>query len=177
MENALRNDFGYLRKPVTRGDDPLELNTLKLQLAANTHARFLEAYFDGSLGDDLRRLFGLTAGLCAPGERIDRLDAELAAALATSEARALRARSERARSLYLEVAPSDPRAVAFCAGVEEHDRRFLAELKLRMREGILVFEELEARSVELGGERLLASLLGIPDLVRRYCAGFEDVPA
>ena len=169
MENALRNDYGYLRKPVTRGDDPLELNALKLQLVANTHARFLEAYFDGALGEDLRRLYALTIGLCAPGERGDRLDRELASALATPEAAAVRERAAAAGSLYLEVAPSDPRAAAFCAAVEEHDRAFLAELKLVVRDGIRVFEELEARAADDGGEQLLEVLLAVPEVVRRYC--------
>jgi sulfite reductase (NADPH) flavoprotein alpha-component len=80
MENALR-------APLTVGDDPEEINALKVQYAANTHARFLEAYLDGATGDDLHRLFSLTVGLCAPGEPVDGLRRELAAVLDTPEAR------------------------------------------------------------------------------------------
>ena len=75
-----------------------------------------------------------------------------------------------AGSLYLELAPSDPRAAAFCAAVEEHDRRFLAELKLVLRRGMRVFEKLVARAADEGGEQLLEVLLAVPDVVSRYCA-------
>jgi hypothetical protein len=180
MENALRNDFGYLRGVLTAGDEPLELSPLKVQYAANTHARFLEAYFDCSLGPDVRRLSCLTIGLCAPDVRVDRLDRELAAAPATREAKVMRAFSDRARSLYLEVSGRDParnpealeRARRCCALVEAHDRRFLAELKLAVGEGVRVFEELEATAAEQGGNRLVASLMGIPGVARRYCSRF-----
>jgi hypothetical protein len=172
MENALRNDYGYLRRALTAGDDPSELNALKVQLAANTHQRFLEAYFDGSLGADLRRLFALTVGLCAADEPVDRLGRELEAAVQTAPGRATRELSERARSLYRRVDAGDERAVAFCASVQRHDARFLAELKLAARDGILVFEELEAATAEQGGDRLLASLLGTVEIARRYCAEF-----
>jgi ferredoxin-NADP reductase len=172
MENALRNDFSYLRGAITAGDDPLELNALKLQLAANTHARFLEAYFDGSLGLDLRRLFALTVGVCAPDEPIDRLERELEAALRTAEARSTREVSERARSLYRRIDAGDARAAAFCAAVPRHDQRFLAELKRVVREGILAFEELEAAAAEEGGERLVGSLLATVEVVHRYCMAF-----
>jgi ferredoxin-NADP reductase len=174
MENALRNDYGYLRRALTAGDDPLELNPLKIQLAANTHARFLEAYFDGSLGPELSRLFALTAGLCAPAERVDRLDGELAAAQETVQAHTTRELAERARSLYRRMDGADPRAEAFCASAPRHDARFLAELKLAVREGILVFEELESAAAEQGGERLVGALLGIPEVARRYCERFAD---
>jgi ferredoxin-NADP reductase/cytochrome b involved in lipid metabolism len=174
MENALRNDYGYLRGALTAGDDPFELNALKVQLAANTHARFLEAYFDGSLGADIRRLFALTVGLCAPAEPLDRLGRELEAALQTAQGRATRELSERARSLYRRVDAGDERAAAFCASVPRHDARFLAELKLAVREGILVFEELGAATAEEGGERLVGSLLGTVEVARRYCTGFLD---
>jgi ferredoxin-NADP reductase len=185
MENALRNDFGYLRGALTAGDEPLELSPLKVQYAANTHLRFLEAYFDGALGPDLARLFCLTIGLCAPDVRVDRLDRELASALATREAKVTRAFSDRARSLYLEVSGRDrarnpevwERARRFCALVEEHDRRFLAELKLAVGEGVRVFEELEATAAERGGNRLVASLMGIPGVARRYCSRFAGVVA
>jgi sulfite reductase (NADPH) flavoprotein alpha-component len=174
MENALRNDYGYLGGALTAGDDPRELNQLKLQLAANTHARFLEAYFEGSLGLELRRLFALTVGLCAPAERGDRLDRELAAALGTAQADATRELSGQARSLYRRVDAADPRATAFCSLVPARDAHFLAELKLALREGILVFEELESAAAEQGGERLVASLLALPDVARHYCERFAD---
>jgi sulfite reductase alpha subunit-like flavoprotein len=181
MENALRNDFRYLRSALTSGDEAQELNPLKVQYAANTHLRFLEAYFDGSLGADLERLFGLTVGLCAPGDRIDRVGRELARALEAPEAAAMRSFSERARTLYLDVSGRDRRASRaweearrLCSRVEEVDRGFLAEMKRVVRDGLRVFEEFEAAAIEQGAETLIASLLGIPDVARRYCTRFTE---
>jgi sulfite reductase alpha subunit-like flavoprotein len=178
MENALRNDFGYLSAPLTQGDAARELNPLKIQLVANTHVRFLEAYFDGVLGSDLGRLFALTVGACAPHEPVDRLGQEIAAALDTADAKRMRAASAAALFLYEEVRGVDPlptaeawdRARRFCAIVEERDQRFLSEVKHVAREGVQVFEELQASAVGLGGDRLVGCLDALPALVRRYCS-------
>jgi cytochrome b involved in lipid metabolism len=174
MENALRNDFRFLREPLTAGDEPGELNALKVQLAANTHQRFLEAYYDGALGADLQRLFGLTVELCAPDERADRLQRELAGV----DDRAVRAGAERARTLYLDVAGRHPPPEAweparrFCELVEEADRAFLAELKLVVREGVRLFERHEAETLERGAGTLVGVLLDCPEVARRYCRRF-----
>jgi sulfite reductase (NADPH) flavoprotein alpha-component len=178
MQNALRNDFGYLSAPLTPGDAAHELNPLKVQLVANTHLRFLEAYFDGVLGPDLRRLFALTVGACAPREPVDRIGREVAAVLDTVDAKRMRSASEAARFLYEEVKGVDPvptteaweRAQRFCAIVEERDQRFLSDVKHVVRAGVRVFEELEAGTVDRGGERLVACLDAVPPLVRQYCS-------
>jgi hypothetical protein len=154
---------------------------LKVQYAANTHVRFLEAYFDVALGADLQRLFGLTVGLCAPGERIDRVSRELTSALETPEARATRSLSERARTFYLDVNGRDRRAPQpwdtarrFCTHIEALDRTFLAEMKQVVREGVRVFEEFEAAAIEEGAETLIASLLELPEVARRYRTKFTE---
>jgi ferredoxin-NADP reductase/cytochrome b involved in lipid metabolism len=175
MENALRNDFRYLQAALTEGDDPAEINRVKVQYAANTHARFLEAYLDGSTGDDLHRLFSLTVGLCAPDEPVHRLRRQLDALRETPEARAMRDFSERARLLYVEADPEQGRR--FCALVQEHDRRFLAELKLAVREGVRVFEELEAAAIDEGASRIVAALDAVPDVVSAYFKRFTDAQA
>ena len=173
MENASRHDFSYLRRPLTTDDDPAELNTLKLQYTGNTHARFVEAYFDGTLGDELRRLFALTAGLCAPHERTDRLGRDLAQVFAGPDARRFRELSSGVRSAYRTLAADDPRAAQLCSLLEEHDGRFLRELKLTLRDGMLVFEELEDRAAADGGDRLVSCLMRVPGVARRYCKGLS----
>jgi ferredoxin-NADP reductase len=184
MENALRNDFRYLGSPVTSGDEAHDLTPLKVQYAANTHVRFLEAYFDGALGADVQTLFGLTVGLCAPGERIDRVSRELTGALDTPEARAMRSLSERARTFYLDVNGRAGRAPEawdtarrFCTSIEAVDRSFLAEMKQVVRRGVCVFEEFEAAAIEEGADTLIATLLEIPEVARRYCTKFTETLA
>src|SRR5207247_1830859 len=114
-------------------------------------------------------------GLCAQHEPVDRIHREVAAALATPDARFVREFSDRARLLYLELPGELERARSFCALVEEHDRRYLAELKLAVREGVRVFEELEAATIDEGAERLVAAVTSIPGIVDGYCTRFAEV--
>src|SRR5207247_11439893 len=121
-----------------------------VKFAAWRHVRVLEAYLAGSADEELERLYGRTVGLCAQHEPVDRMRREVAAALATPDARFVREFSDRARLLYLELPGELERARSFCALVEEHDRRYLAEVKLAVREAVRVFEELEAATIDEG---------------------------
>ena len=170
MENALRNDRSYLGKPLTAGSDPEEPSPLKLQLLGRTHRRFLDGYFSGSLGEDLQRLFALTVGLTLPDERVDRLQAELDEVAESADAHTLRAFSDRADTLYRGGTPEE--IARLRAAVEQDDACFLAELKQAVRGGVRVFEELEAETLDRGGDRLLDALTSIVDAARRYHAGF-----
>jgi hypothetical protein len=71
--------------------------------------------------------------------------------------------------------PDAARARPRCYSHAAHDGTFLAELKLVVRDGIRVFEELEARAADEGGEQLLEALLAVPEVVRRYCAAGSRV--
>lgn len=51
---------------------------------------------------------------------------------------------------------------------EAEDKRYLRELKSILREGIIVFESLERDSARTGGDRLLAALRAIPQLLAAY---------
>jgi hypothetical protein len=93
----------------------------------------------------------------------------------------MRSLSERARTFYLDVNCRDRRAPEawdtvrrFCTHAEAVDRAFLAEMKQVVREGARVFEEFEAAAIEKGAAKLIASLLELPDVARRYCTKFTE---
>src|SRR6185295_9713318 len=100
MANALSNDWGYLDAALTRGDDPGDLNALKVQFGANTHQRFLATYYDAALGDDLSDLWAATRGLCSPPDFDRSLRRPVEAARTTAEAVAVRRFSDRMGTLY-----------------------------------------------------------------------------
>jgi sulfite reductase alpha subunit-like flavoprotein len=182
MSNALANDWGYMTSAMTRGDDPETLNALKVQFASNTHRRFLSSYYEAALGEDLLYLWALTTGLCAPTDFRQNLGGAIELASRTPEATMVRRFSEEMRTAYQHVAgdPASiddalwPRLRAMCALLERHDRSFLATMRSLVRDGVMVFEELEDRTIADGGDRLVAVLERIPGVVRTHNKAFVD---
>ncbi len=58
--------------------------------------------------------------------------------------------------------------VSWCDMLELEDRRLLRELKLAIREGVQVFEELQQDTIRAGGQRLLTPLRRIPVLLQNF---------
>jgi sulfite reductase (NADPH) flavoprotein alpha-component len=182
MSNALANDWGYMSGALTRGDDPEALNALKVQYASNTHRRYMSQYYETALGDDLRRLWALTTGLCAAPDFSRSLMSAIDEASASEHAEVARRFTEHMRTLYLDVA-GDPAEVddalwerlrTLCASVEAHDLSFLHQMRSIIRSGIMVFEELERDTVGRGGEKLVAVLDQVPVLVRAHQEAFVE---
>ena len=180
MSNALDNDWGYLSRVVTREKDPDELNALKVQFASNTHERFLRTYYEAAIGDDLLDLWALTRGLCAPPGFARSLHAAITEAEASPAADLVRRFSDDFMTAYREVS-GDPEAVDesqwrsfrdLIAVVRRLDTAFLGEAREIVRSGVIVFEELEARTIADGGERLIATLDRVPQLVRGWHGEF-----
>jgi sulfite reductase (NADPH) flavoprotein alpha-component len=180
MGNALNNDWGYMSRPLTRDDDPDSLTALKLQCAANTHQRFLINYYDAALGDDVLNLWALTRSLCAPPDFARSLHAAITAATETTDAETLRRFSHEMLTLYKRI-DGDAGTAAdatllklrrLCRFVERQDKAFLAEMREIARTGVIVFEKLESRTKSDGGDRLIATLDRVPDVVRRWHADF-----
>ncbi len=178
MENALTSDFEVLRKTTTRGETADELTPLKIQIAAETHRRFLEGYLDDLLGDDLQRLWAVTTGLCATAEHIRRLQRERADIESLPAARLTRQCAgvmQQMINRMLSTNETEGRTFeqlrGLCALVEMQDRQLLSNLKMLLRQGVMTFEEHEERTVELGGQTLIETLRRVPVIVREYYAG------
>lgn len=188
MSNAFENDWGYLTKRLTRYEvDPTELNAQKVQFASNTHARFLLNYYEAARGEDILNLWALTRGLCAPPDFARSLHAAISEAESTPEADTVRRFSEQMKTLYHQVngdlgsVPVSQWAslrtlIGFVAGI---DRAFLDEAREIIRQGVIIFEKLEARTSSEGGEDLIAVLDRMPKLIRRwhhdFVAGLEEI--
>ena len=179
MENALGSDFGVSRKATTRGEEPATLTPLKVQIVAETHRRFLSAYLDDLIGGDLGHLWAISTGFGAPGEDVRRLDQTLAAHASTPNAALTRSCADVIDDLNerLVAATAPDAALSQCLGtlcslVERHDRRFLARLKLTVREGVILFETHQDQTGNLAGRQLVEILERVPTIVREY---FDEV--
>jgi sulfite reductase (NADPH) flavoprotein alpha-component len=181
MENALANDFSFLDRATTRSEEPGDLTPLKLQLVADVHARFLAVYLDGLTGDDLQMLWAITSGACGPDQDIRQLRQEIAAVNGSDDARIVRSFAESMQTMIGDLATGTGTAGDagdeleklrdMCSVLEDWDRRFLREIKMALREGTMVFEEFEGDAVQAGQERLMASILRIPRILRYYYTG------
>ena len=176
MENALAGDFRFRDRVLTREPDNAELSPLKTLLLIESHQRFLAYYFVGAFGEDLQKLWAITTGLCAPRESVQRLQQEIDAVNASPEARVVRESPELLKRIHRRLlgpetgsdVAAQARIQAVCLQAEQEDKRFLAEMKSVIRDGVKVFEEHGAGAVGAGRERLLESLRRVPGVLERY---------
>ena len=178
MENALATDYGVQKKVTTLGEDPLQLTPLKTQIATETHRRFISGYLDDLLGDDLQHLWAISTGLCAPAEDVRRLRQELDAIELLPAARLTRQCADIMQQLIDRMLAADgtdgrtfEQLRGLCALVDMQDRQCLSNLKLLLRQGVMLFEEHEEQTVTAGGRALVETLLRVPAIVREYYAG------
>jgi cytochrome b involved in lipid metabolism len=178
MQNAFRNDLGYLSLPLVRGDDPAIPSPLRMQLVANSHLRFLRTYFDGVLrSDELQELWAATIGLAFPEEDVLRLRRAVDEVYASADGRALEAYTARMVGFHRLLA--DGVSVACWTGVEQllalvqdAGDGFLDGAKQILREGVQAFERHQARTPVVAGDTLRGSLLSLPRVAAAYQARF-----
>jgi cytochrome b involved in lipid metabolism len=178
MQNALRNDFGYLDHATTRGDEADAFSPLKAMLLANTHRRFLASYFDGALGTELTELWASTVGLCAPEEDVRWMERALGWVRGGGHARAVHAFSDQLGGLYQELRRAEggdaarlrDQARSISSTLRQLDGRFLHDMKHAIRDGVIVFEELEAETMRKGGARLVECLRRVPHVAGAFLA-------
>lgn len=171
MQNAFANDCSYMRMVTVRGEAPDAVTPYKLMLFGNTHLRFFDHYFHGSLGDDLLDMWRMVTGLCAPEEPLGAMSSGLSAALGSDAAGRVDRFGERLRAVYREDWP-EPVLRSLVEAVETADAAFLQALKMTLREGLQVFERLESATLRDGGPELVSVLLRIPGLASAY---FDDL--
>jgi len=173
MQNASRNDWTYAALPLTRGEvEPL--TTQKLMFMANTHERFVVQYLDGSVGDDLARLWRMTTALGGPGAPIDELPAAITAVQSGAEAITAAGIATELQRLYVtsrsREAAADDRfwlaAGELWRDVHAVHNAYLAQLKATLREGLFLFETHEHEAVDQGGAELVELLRAVPLLVQ-----------
>ena len=184
MENALANDFSFLERATTQSEEPGEMTPLKFQMVADVHERFVAVYLDGLTGEDLQMLWAITSGACAPDQDIRKLSQEITTVNGSPDARIVRTFAETMRTMISDLAAGmGSRGTAadeletlrgLCSVLEDWDRRFLREMKMALREGTMVFEEHEGDTVHVGKDRLMASVMRIPRMLRYYYTGLAS---
>ena len=181
MENALANEFSFLQRSTTRGENPQELTPLKVHLLAEAHTRFITIFLDGVLGEELDMLWAITTGL-GDHQGHNRWMQQSIQELRSSQ------NAQVARHNYLqqwldvwrsekESSSASPRGQAvrgLCLLITTENQRCFNDLKLTIRAGVQVFERYEAQVVEQGGNELLTALRQIPQVIQAYYERLAD---
>jgi sulfite reductase (NADPH) flavoprotein alpha-component len=174
MQNALNNDFSYMRMVTVRGEEPDAVTPYKMMLFGNTHLRFFDHYFHGSLGDDLRELWAVTTGLCAPDQPLRALGDGLDAVAGSAAAGVVDRFGERLRGVYRAEAFDEAAMRALVEAVQAADGEYLRAMKMTLRDGVRVFEKYESETLRLGGQELVDVLLRAPGVAAAY---YDDLIA
>jgi sulfite reductase alpha subunit-like flavoprotein len=172
MQNALELDYDIHHRPLTRVDPVEVASALRMRLLLETHHRFGANYLAFSIGDALHELWGLTSGLCSRTEHVEAIRGALVAIELSDDARLAHRAAERGPQALREAVDAGAVGEADLAGLaawtsalEREDKRFMAELKAVIRDGILLFEEHESATTREAGDALLACLRAVPELL------------
>lgn len=174
MENAAFADETILGRSLTRGDDPTELTPLKMQLLIENLRRFQRSYAD-EIGSNLAvEAWRIAVGLAkldahpvdwmrqrvgeagAVGSRAREIPDQLRRALETLVARGVTGEAmDQLRAVVL-------RLLVLA-------KQLLADIKALFRDGLRIFEELQAGAAT-GAPLLVAMLQRLPHLLERVDA-------
>jgi sulfite reductase (NADPH) flavoprotein alpha-component len=184
MQNALELDFGIRDRPLTRVDGPGEMTALRMRMLLEAHERFRASYLAFSIGEPLHELWALTGGLCSQSEPVQAIRDAVAGIEQSEAARAVAAAVERGDRALREAVESgkvgegDLAALAeWTQALETADKRYMAELKWILREGVGLFEAHEAAVAQKAGDALLACVRDVPGLLEAYYARLAPAAA
>ena len=117
----------------------------------------------------MEALWSLTVGLTGRGDLDVRWMRHTLDSIQTSEdGQAVRQLSYGLRARLKEDANNADSFAWLCDILEQEDRHILRDLKLSLREGVMIFESLERDTIRLGGTRLLAILQSVPVLLEGF---------
>lgn len=171
IENAVTNDFRIRDEPFTGAEtfDHDLLTPSKVQQLGLAHERLVSSYLAHILGEPIEALWALTVGLTGRGDLDVRWMRHTLDTIQTSEdAEAVRQLSHVLRARLKDNADNADSFAWLCDLLEQEDRHILRDLKLSLREGVMVFESLERDTIRLGGTRLLAILQSVPVLLEGF---------
>lgn len=173
MENAILNDFRTLHEPMTDAEDEhrLILSPFKLQQIGLAHHRLLNNYLQQVLGDALEALWAMSIGILQR-EQIElgwmkQIIEEIQSIPQAQNVRTLSPRLNQA--LKGGLSPN----IAFCEMLIREDLRVMHEIKLALRDGLIILEQMGVQSVQQGSESLLDALRRIPAIMEQYYLRFD----
>jgi sulfite reductase (NADPH) flavoprotein alpha-component len=180
MENALHNDYGIREEPVTYDETVSSsyVSPYKAQLLLQTHQRFMRDYLAKFTGEPLEHLWTLISGLQSEHLDVRWMSLTIGTIEQTSEAQVASELGQniaaRLKAIGQLDAPPGAQALQWCVScctmLEEEDKRFLRDIKLALRAGVQVFEQLESKTIARGSELLLAAVTTLPEVLRAYYA-------
>lgn len=175
MQNALELDYDIRERPLTRVDAPSRISALRVRLLLEAHQRFRNGYLAFSVGDALHELWALTSGLCARAAPVQIIREAVAEIEASEEARTVVRACERGPQALDEGARaggigSTELSIleAWTRTLELEDKRYMAELKSILRQGVLLFEAHERSTLQEAGQQLLDCVRAVPALLADY---------
>lgn len=178
MENALVNDYSLKEQAMTAGDAPDSYPPIKLQFLLEVHDRFRQNYLAGTTGQILENLWAATSGICTQRQDVRFMQDEISRIQQTGEADTVNKLSDELQRRIDDVIerkageddPTVQLVKAYCAMLDVEDKRYLQEIKMALRDGILLFEQFEQDTIRLGSEQLLETARRIPRILEAYYA-------
>ncbi|MDQ7035272.1 MAG: cytochrome b5 domain-containing protein, partial [Anaerolineae bacterium] len=177
MENALYNDYDFATLESTYQEDPQELTPFKIQFLIESHRRFLVSYLDGLIDEDLQNIWWVTLGLCDIHQDIRWLQDQMGIITRSDSYKLVRGANRVMKDrLYQLQNESDEKRYQqsfvqlshFCGVCADADLKVMYNLKVMLREGIILFEKHEAQVVENASDDLMRVLKSVPVLVQEY---------
>ena len=135
-------------------------------------------FVTGTTGQILENLWAVTSGLCSKNQDVRWAKNEIDRINQSQEADTVRRLSHELQKrideiVELQPGEDDPKVTLvkeYCALLDIEDKRFLREIKMASREGVLVFEEFERDTVHSGSDQLLTAIKQLPRVLESYHA-------
>ncbi len=126
----------------------------------------------------LENLWAVTSGICAQNQDVRWMKKELAHIRQSQEADTVKHVSDELQKRIDDIVernpdeddPSVKLVKDYCTLLDAEDKRYLREIKLALRGGVLVFEEYERDTVRLGSDQLLTTIKQLPRVLESYHA-------
>jgi sulfite reductase (NADPH) flavoprotein alpha-component len=175
IENSLNNNFSIRSLSVARPDPPEAMGKLKAQLLLNAHDTFYDSSVGDILGPKLELLWAIALGFCAADLSITQLPQEIARTRSSPNAQKATEQRVQLTQTLQDLAPTPEEAPQAWANfnrqlqhLEQCDQTFIAALKSRLRQGLVIFEQYEELVIKRGKVQLVEALEGIPTVVEDY---------
>jgi sulfite reductase alpha subunit-like flavoprotein len=178
MENALYNDYSLKEQTIIADDPPEAYPPIKLQYLLEVHDRFMLNFVAGTTGPILENLWAVTSSICSQNEDVRWIKDEIERINQSQEADTVRRLSHELQKRINEMveqqlgenAPTVILLKDYCALLDSEDKRFLHEMKMVAREGLLIFEAFERNTVRSGSDQLLHTIKQFPRVLESYHA-------
>lgn len=173
MQNAILNDFRTLYEPMTDIEDEnnLILSPFKLQQIGLAHHRLLNNYLEQILGEAIETLWAISIGILKQ-QQIETgwMKQQMDVIQASDAAEKVRTISPRLNVALKNGVEADE---ALCEALIQQDLRLMHDIKLALRDGLIILEQMGIQSIQQGSESLLDALRRIPNIMEQYYHRFD----